>query len=473
MSFPDRNSARRSKPCGPWDSRRKGHRCQNCRSSRLGCDGGRPCSRCQLRLLPCPETNETSERATVVFLGHSIGPVIPEAQVSSDRDAPYIDSFFAFMELNSSPFTDPFSRFRLAHFLDESLPVLLVVLSIGRARLHCIEATSYADPMKTMSWVPAARNKIRHNLQTIAGTVNPSPETKSLILALTMLSCIFELMIDSSGYGAILVLESLPMHVVQSLHIGPLLSQFDIGLLAGYQYIQAAVCLICDQDTFLAGIQFCEPGARSELSQNLDTTAACRLSRLLVLLARCNARSIQWLEQARRVAQAEPTDVPKPASLQEILGPSLLEFGNAVFENAIEVLELADNIRPSPIVDPVDPQGFSSPLTAFYHCAIISVARLFTDTLWGAVGKTPAADEMPHLESHALIALAVIERKLVSVGAESVFYLPLITTIALEIRQKDDKRRVMKILNDVALTGFVVARTYKSDMQLAWDLIKN
>ncbi|KAH6962003.1 hypothetical protein BKA56DRAFT_177979 [Ilyonectria sp. MPI-CAGE-AT-0026] len=387
-----------------------------------------------------------------------------------------MDSFFAFMELNSSPFTDPFSRSRLAQFLDESLPVLLVVLSIGRARLHCIEATSYADPMKAMSWVPAARNKIRHNLQTIAGTVNPSPETKSLILALTVLSCIFELMIDSSGYGAILILESLPMHVVQSLqtgHTGPLSSQFDVGLLAGYQYIQAAVSLTCDQDTFLAGIQFCEPAAGSELSQNLDTTAAYSLSRLLVLLARCNARSIQWLEQARRVAEAEPTDIPKPASLQEILGPSLLEFGNAVFENALEVLALADNIRPKPTADPVDPQGFSSALTAFYHCAIISVARLFTDTLWGIVGKTPAADEMPHLESHALTALAVIERKLVSVGAESLFYLPLITTIGLEIRQKDDKRRVMRILNDVALTGLVVARTYKSDMQLAWDLIKN
>ncbi|KAH6987019.1 hypothetical protein EDB80DRAFT_731259 [Ilyonectria destructans] len=377
------------------------------------------------------------------------------------------------MELSSSPFTDPFSRSRLAHFLDESLPVRLVVSSIGRVRLHCIEATSYDDPMKTMSWVPAARNKIRHHLQTIAGTVNPSPETKSLILALTVLSCIFELMIDISGYGAILVLESLPVHVVQSLHTGPLSSQFDIGLLAGYQFIQAALCLICDQDTFLAGIQFCEPAARSELSQNLDITAAYRLSRLLVLLARCNARSIQWLKQARGVVQVGLPDGPNSASFQKTLGTSLLEFGKGVFENALEVLELADNIRPNPAVGPVDPEGFSSALTAFYHCAIISVARLFTDTLWGSVGKPPAADEMPHLESHALTALAIIERKLVSVGAESLFYLPLMSAIALEIRQLDDQRRVMKILNDVALTGFVVARTYKSDMQLAWDLINN
>lgn len=171
--------------------------------------------------------------------------------------------------------------------------------------------------------------------------------------------------------------------------------------------------------------------------------------------------------------QAGLPDIPKPASLQETLGTSLLEFGKAVFANALEVLELADKIRPNPAVDPVDPQGFSSALTAFYHCAIISVARLFTDTLWGSVGKPPAADEMPHLESHALTALTIIERKLVSVGAESLFYLPLMSAIALEIRQLDDQRRVMKILNDVALTGFVVARTYKSDMQLAWDLINN
>lgn len=374
------------------------------------------------------------------------------------------------MELSSSPFTDPFSRSRLAHFLDESLPVRLVVLSIGRVRLHCIGATS---PLETMSWIPEMRNEIRHHLQTTAGTVNPSPEAKSLILALTVLSCIFELMIDISGYGAILVLDSLPVQVFQSLHTGPPLSQFDICLLAGYQYLQAALSLVCDQDTFLAGIHFCEPAAGSELSQNLDITAAHRLSRLLVLLARCNARSIQWLSQARHIVQAGFPDGPKSASLQETLGTSLLESGKAIFENALELLELAGKIRPNPAVDPVDPEGFSSALAAFYHGAIISIARLFTDTLWGSVGKPPAADEMAHLESHALAALTILERKLVSVGAESLFYLPLMSAIALEIRQLDDKRRVMKILNDVALTGFVVARTYKSDIQLAWDLIDN
>ncbi|KAF5257611.1 hypothetical protein FOXYS1_11858 [Fusarium oxysporum] len=324
-----------------------------------------------------------------------------------------------------------------------------------------------------MSWIPETRNAIRHHLQTTAGIANPSPKAKSLIMALTLLTCIFELMIDASGYGAILALESLPVQVITFLYTGPPLSQFDICLLAGYQYLQAALSLVRDQDSFLAGIQFREPAPRSELSQNLDITAAHHLSHLLILLARCNARSIQCLKQARHVVQARFPNGFKSASLQETLGTPLLDFGKSVFENAFELLELVGRIFPNPVVDPIDPEGFNSALIAFYHSVVISVARLFTDTLWGSVGKPPAADEMPHLESHALTALAILERKLVSVGAESLFYLPLMPVIALEIRQLDDKRHVIKILNDIASIGFIVAGTYKTDIQLAWDLTDN
>lgn len=99
-------------------------------------------------------------------------------------------------------------------------------------------------------------------------------------------------MIDESGYGVISVLQLLPEDVVASFYTGTPLTQFDMCLLAGYQYIQASVSLVCDQDTFLASKQFDEPAAKIEPSQDLNSATACQLSRLLVHLARCNARLV-------------------------------------------------------------------------------------------------------------------------------------------------------------------------------------
>lgn len=109
-----------------------------------------------------------------------------------NTDAGYIDSFFALMERSSCPFTDPFSRCRLAPFLDKSYPVRLLVLSIGRAGLHDTEEPSDDAITRKPSWDPETRNLIRHHLKTITGTGDCSAEVKSLILVLTVLSCIFE-----------------------------------------------------------------------------------------------------------------------------------------------------------------------------------------------------------------------------------------------------------------------------------------
>ncbi|KAM6521804.1 hypothetical protein FALCPG4_011507 [Fusarium falciforme] len=465
MPFPGRNTTKRTRPCGPWDVRRKGHRCQGCRSARVRCDGGRPCSRCQLRWLPCTEPNGPAKSEALVFLGQPNSLAMP-----SSEDAQHIKSFFALMEPSSSPLTDSFSQFALAHFLDTSFPVRLIVSSIGRVRLHCMKTKSYDTPIKTLSWIPETRNEIRRHIQPASGTVNLSPEARSLILLLTALSCIFELMIDDSGYGAILVINSLPAQVVECLHTGPPLSHIETCLLAVYQYFQATLSLVCDQDTFLADILRREQTLRINADESLGLTAAHLVSQFLALFARCNARSIQWLRQARGLVQARQLVDPSSASLQETLDTSCLDFGKVIFESSSELLELAASICPDPAGTPVDPEEFRSFLTAFYHCAIISVARLFTDALWTCVGRPPAVDEIPHLESHALAALAILERRLLSISAESVFYLPLMLAIALEIRQPEDKRRVMEVLDGVASKGFVVARTYKSDIQLAWDL---
>lgn len=152
------------------------------------------------------------------------------------------------------------------------------------------------------------------------------------------------------------------------------------------------------------------------------------------------------------------------------MGVSLTEFGKAVFGDALGLLDMVAEICSNPIADPNDPGEFSSILPAFYHCTIIAVARLFTDPLWGSLGKPPAADEMPHLESHALTTLTIIERRLAFVGGECLFHLPLMSAIALEIHNPDDKRRFMMVLASIARKGFVLARTYMSDFQLAWSL---
>ncbi|KAH6880824.1 hypothetical protein B0T10DRAFT_581515 [Thelonectria olida] len=275
------------------------------------------------------------------------------------------------------------------------------------------------------------------------------------------------LMIDDSGYGAMLVIHSLPAQVVQSFHAGSSCSQYETCLFAVYQYLQATASLICDQDTFLADILHRE---QTYMHEDVDLTTAHRVTQFLALFARCNTRSIEWLTQARGLVQASLLDEPKSASLQQTLDTPCLASGKIIFDDAHDLLRLVAGICASPSLTAIDPREFSSFLAAFCHCAIISIARLFIDPLWTCVGKPPAFDETPHLESRALAGLAILERQLLFISAESLFYLPLLLAISLEIRHPEDKRRVMEVLDVVASKGFVVARTYKSDIQLAWGL---
>ncbi|KAJ5192412.1 hypothetical protein N7449_008554 [Penicillium cf. viridicatum] len=102
----------------------------------------------------------------------------------------------------------------------------------------------------------------------------------------------------------------------------------------------------------------------------------------------------------------------------------------------------------------------------FYHCGLVCISRFFIDPVWQFLG-----DELPLLseetiKSHSLVALSYIEERLIKVNFESVFYLPLLMGISLEVRSSRHRHQITQLLQLIEKRGFAPGHWYQIDRPL-------
>lgn len=107
-----------------------------------------------------------------------------------------------------------------------------------------------------------------------------------------------------------------------------------------------------------------------------------------------------------------------------------------------------------------------------YRYGLISLARLFMDPLWTLVDVRPPVGLLTlDFEGLASTALLALERRLPFAGAvESLLFLPFLLVAALEIKNLEDKARVLALYRAISAKGFIVAETYISDIEMVWKL---
>lgn len=144
--------------------------------------------------------------------------------------------------------------------------------------------------------------------------------------------------------------------------------------------------------------------------------------------------------------------------------------GNDIVREAFairtEILELAPDISSNR-----EDQPPFNVIMPFYYCGLVSVSRFFIDPLWLLASESLPVLSEDTIQSHCHTALAHIERRFGAVYLESVFYLPILSAISLEMQDLTCRKRILKLFQIAQERGFAVASTFCSDIKLAWTAL--
>ena len=109
-------------------------------------------------------------------------------------------------------------------------------------------------------------------------------------------------------------------------------------------------------------------------------------------------------------------------------------------------------------------------LTAFYHCGLVSISRLFVDPAWLPFDR-PLMNETL-IKNCTVAALECIEKVSKKAELEALFLLPLLLVVSLETREQPQRHRIAKIFETIQRKGVAVASTYVSDISFLWEVFK-
>ncbi|KAI6269341.1 hypothetical protein MCOR28_007782 [Pyricularia oryzae] len=199
---------------GPFDRRKRRHRCVACTKSHLKCSGNFPCTACVKRGYPCQYGVVVQERAILVDRGkHStIGTyrgvgqsLVPDTLVAkplgADQTTFYLSCFDAFLQKNK--FTGLVSpREDIAELVKRGDPeshLRDAVLCLGAMQALTLPAASRSKEIRQFALQSYAKS-ISRLRDALANTVDDA-ESRVGILWSTLLLGLFELMNDSTGNG--------------------------------------------------------------------------------------------------------------------------------------------------------------------------------------------------------------------------------------------------------------------------------
>ena len=146
----------------------------------------------------------------------------------------------------------------------------------------------------------------------------------------------------------------------------------------------------------------------------------------------------------------------------------------SIVEDAISAFTLTEEYKTGPWIyhpEASNPRSFTYLASAFYHCNMVAVARLFSDDIWINIEDLPASNHLDKLEEHAVAGLTIIESRMPFINIEAVLFIPLLMSVALEVRSMEARARVRTAFDAIKAKGFAVAGTYMGDIEFAWTAV--
>ncbi|KAF0325290.1 hypothetical protein GQ607_007617 [Colletotrichum asianum] len=388
-------------------------------------------------------------------------------------------AFFAFVGDSPSPLTDVFSLSFLRTYLDTSIPVRAVVMTIGKILL---EFQKGGDLSKKQAAAAAVAASDRHKLNGFLDILtSPECHDQHLTLVFGILFAYMEAMVARSWLLFQAVLRKLSDKIQDQLkkeRRGPHL-YFDRGLLINYSLMAGYHALISFEDTYLVDVDLYDPSPFADIdsaTSNIRANAAIlhHYCKYVANFTRLHHRATKWVRQARQIiADRQNESEATEDELKEALASyGLLKSGKEVVESSGRVIDVMEMFRGrDDASDDVEGNDFGCMREAFYHFALMGLTRTFWDPTWKLIDEDlPHMHDMPDLEAHGVFVLERLEQRVPMLGLESWCYLVILMGVAMEVRQVEYQKRVEAVVSDIAGKGFACAESMLGDMRLLWGM---
>lgn len=180
-------------------------------------------------------------------------------------------------------------------------------------------------------------------------------------------------------------------------------------------------------------------------------------------------RSITWLKRSKKEthpSSGSDIDPVFPTTLDGESYESQAQTGTKIICEASKLFQSFTQLQPR-----ILKCRHADFLTAFYHCGLISISRLFIDPAWLPFDSPLMSETL--IKNCTVAALECIEKVSKTAELEALFLLPRLLVLSLEMREQHERNRIAKVFEIVQRKWFAVASTYVSDISLLWEVFKS
>ncbi|KAK4158157.1 hypothetical protein C8A00DRAFT_11007 [Chaetomidium leptoderma] len=481
---------------GPFDRRKRRHRCGPCSRSHLKagalCSGDSPCTACVKRNHAC-HYSTTSHTRPVILIGRGKHETI-DTFVGQIQDE--LESSVANPQITKSPNASPmlfyFSYYDI--FLQKNKFTGLgtpwkdvkELMKRGDPETYLLDAMLSLGGMQALKLCEVSKSKKIHEFalesytraiaglrHALSGTVDDA-QSRARILWTTLLLGLFELMNDSTGDGW---LQHLVHGTAQALIAGG--PSTCISGSCRIFFTESKVFEVCrsvvfNQPSFLAEEKWMALSA--SLRPSLTSRSQRALDLLLDIVVRCSSLRVQaanLIESIRSSGLAGIAEHAQGVSLQgfalrdQLRGWALIYHTSNVFRDlgTPQDSSLADDRLSEPEPEP-EPQLLAE---TFFSATSIYLSGVFDYEIgyWQSLHLPAPTLSEDEIQQHVTSILALSQRLIVETSISPLLLLYPLRVASARARQTSQKQQIMKLLG-IARSSFAVAGAFMADIEDLW-----
>ncbi|KAH8705783.1 hypothetical protein BGW36DRAFT_422319 [Talaromyces proteolyticus] len=399
------------------------------------------------------------------------------ASGSGDLTSLCIDRFFESIRAECSPLLSVLSWDSIGAIVQASTPVTRIISALGSLFARKDDKLSLRTKRQFTESAQQSRLHVTYQLHCSSQGKAVKCDDTSFLGALLL--GFLELATDASGLGWYSLFKGALRNQVWQRGPRGFSGTLEESLLSLYWICEGMRALSFDEDSRIMEWQNLDTQTSDHIhtgftmSRQFRGQKEGRLAHCMALLGSLNKRCLTWVYNSRRIKTHFAHSIDKSIFTENYSNKWVLHLlaGKEIvmegFRVRDEILHLAPSLSLECDIGQDYPLDFIMP---FYYCGLVSVSRRFIDPLWQLVNEELPLLPEEMIRSHSLVALSFIEQRLMKVNLESVFYLPLLLGISLEVRSACHRQRILRLFQRIENKGFVVARTFTADIQLAWSL---
>ncbi|KAK3294697.1 uncharacterized protein B0H64DRAFT_463688 [Chaetomium fimeti] len=475
---------------GPFDRRKRRHRCDSCTRSHLKCSGDTPCTTCVKRHQPCHylvaaqkkpailvdqgrqqtvDTYSVQKAHRLVFTSKMV-----KLPPRSDPALLYFSYYHAFLQNNkfSSLETPQEDAGQLMRHGDPEAFLRDAMLSLGAlqaSKLSAVQKSKRAHYQSALESYTRAIAGLRHALSRPGR--NNEPHLRAGILWTTLLLGLFELMNDATGDGW---LQHLVHGTAQALIAGSpsaCISGSCSRFFTESKIFEVCRAILFNQPSFLAedGWMALSASLRSSSTTwNKSQKALDSLLDIVVLCSSLRVRAAELVESLQSSASSlNATEQAQAISLEGFaLRSRLRHWASAchtspVFRDSSTRQDSAESA----------PESESQLLAAtFFSATSIYLSGVFDYELcyWQSLDLPTSTLGEDEIQQHVTFILALSQRVLAETRISPLLLLFPLRVASARARQKEQKEQIMRLLGRVG-SSFAVAGAIVADVKNLWS----